>query len=36
MDGDWVTVLERRGADWARVRGDNGEDGWVPARYLGP
>jgi hypothetical protein len=34
MDGDWVTVLERLGADWARVRGDNGQEGWVPARYL--
>jgi Bacterial SH3 domain len=36
MDSDSVTVLERRGADWARVRGDNGQEGWVPARYLGP
>ena len=36
MDGDSVTVLERQGSDWVRIRGDNGEDGWVPARYLGP
>lgn len=36
MDGDPVTVLERSGSDWARVRGDNGQDGWVPTRYLGP
>jgi hypothetical protein len=36
MDGDWVTVLEQRGADWARVRSDNGQEGWVPVRYLGP
>jgi hypothetical protein len=34
MDGDWVTVLERRAPDWARVRGDNDQEGWVPARYL--
>ena len=36
MDGDVVTVLERQGSDWARVRGDNGQEGWVPAAYLGP
>ena len=36
MDGDGVTVLERSGSDWARVRGDNGQEGWVPTRYLGP
>jgi hypothetical protein len=36
MDGDAVTVLERSGSDWARVRGDNGQEGWVPTRYLGP
>ena len=36
MDGDGVTVLEHSGSDWARVRGDNGQEGWVPARYLGP
>jgi hypothetical protein len=36
MDGDPVTVLERSGADWARVRGDNGREGWVPRRYLAP
>jgi hypothetical protein len=34
MDGTWVTVLEQRGLDWARVRGDNGQEGWVPSRYL--
>jgi hypothetical protein len=36
MDGDSVTVLERQGSDWARVRGDNSQEGWIPARYLGP
>jgi hypothetical protein len=34
MDGTWVTILEQRDPDWARVRGDNGQEGWVPARYL--
>jgi len=36
MDGAAVTVLERSGPDWARVQGDNGQEGWVPARYLEP
>jgi hypothetical protein len=36
MEGDAVTVLERSGSDWARVRGDNGQEGWAPTRYLGP
>ena len=36
MDGDGVTVLERSGSDWARVRGNNGQEGWVSTRYLGP
>ena len=36
LEGDAVTVLERSGSDWARVRGDNGQEGWVPTRYLGP
>jgi Bacterial SH3 domain len=36
LEGDWVTILERSGADWALVRGDNGQQGWVPTRYLGP
>ena len=34
MEGSWVTLLERRGPDWARVRSDDGQEGWVPARYL--
>ena len=34
MDGAKVTVLERSDADWVRVRGDNGQEGWVPARYI--
>ncbi len=36
MDGALVTVLERLDADWARVRGDNGQEGWIPARYITP
>jgi hypothetical protein len=36
MDGAQVTVLERVDADWARVRGENGQEGWVPARYIKP
>ena len=36
FDGDSVTVLERSGAEWVRVRGDNGQEGWVPSKYLGP
>ena len=36
MDGTIVTVLERQGSDWARVRGPNDLEGWVPARYLEP
>jgi uncharacterized protein YgiM (DUF1202 family) len=34
MDGMAVTVLEASGSDWVRVRADNGQTGWVPARYL--
>jgi SH3-like domain-containing protein len=34
MDGMAVTVLERSGADWVRVRADNGQEGWVPAQYV--
>jgi hypothetical protein len=34
MDGAAVTILERQGNDWARVRGANGQEGWVPTRYL--
>lgn len=36
-DGAAVSVLERQGSDWARVRADaGGQEGWVPARYLAP
>jgi uncharacterized protein YgiM (DUF1202 family) len=34
MDGTQVTILERLGSAWAHVRGDNGQEGWVPSRYL--
>jgi hypothetical protein len=37
LEGTNVTVLERSGADWARVRGeDSGLEGWVPSQYLEP
>jgi hypothetical protein len=36
MDGARVTILERKGTDWAYIRGENGQEGWVPARYLVP
>jgi hypothetical protein len=36
MDGAQVTVLERLDADWVRVRGDNGQEGWIPTRYITP
>jgi hypothetical protein len=36
MDGMSVGVMERSGADWVRVRADNGQEGWVPARYVVP
>lgn len=35
-DGALVTVLERQVPDWVRVRGDDGQEGWVPAQYLLP
>jgi hypothetical protein len=34
LDGVPVTVIELSGAEWVRVRDDNGRDGWVPAQYL--
>jgi SH3-like domain-containing protein len=34
MDGAGVTVLESSGSDWLHVRADNGQTGWVPARYV--
>ena len=35
-EGAQVTVLERVGTDWARVRADDGQEGWVGAAYLLP
>jgi hypothetical protein len=35
-EGTVVGVLERSGADWVRVRADNGQEGWIPSRYLAP
>ena len=34
MDGEWVTVLDQPDPNWALVQGDNGEQGWIPVRYL--
>jgi SH3-like domain-containing protein len=36
IDGTSVGVVERSGSDWVHVRADNGQDGWVPARYVVP
>jgi SH3 domain-containing protein len=34
LEGALVTVLEWQEPDWVRVRGDDGQEGWVPAQYL--
>jgi SH3-like domain-containing protein len=34
-EGTVVTVLEPSG-DWLRVRGEDGQEGWIPTRYLVP
>ena len=34
LEGARVTVMEGAGDDWARVRGENDVEGWVPVRYL--
>jgi hypothetical protein len=34
MDGTQVTVVQRQGSDWALVRGANGQEGWIPTKYL--
>jgi hypothetical protein len=37
LEGTQVTILERSGADWARVRAESsGLEGWVPSQYLAP
>ena len=36
LEGAAVTVLDRADAEWAHVRADNGQQGWVPTRYLAP
>src|SRR5438876_10451862 len=36
MDGTSVSVLERTGSDWVHVHADNGQDGWIPTRYVVP
>jgi hypothetical protein len=35
IEGWEVTILETSSTDWARVRGPNGQEGWIPTRYLG-
>src|SRR5438128_125162 len=36
MDGAGVSVVERSGSDWVHVHAENGQEGWVPARYVVP
>lgn len=36
LEGAFVTALEWQGTDWVRVRGDGGQEGWVPTQYLLP
>ena len=36
LEGTRVTVLERVGSEWARVRSADGQEGWVGAAYLAP
>jgi hypothetical protein len=36
MEGSRVSVVDRSGPEWVHVRGDNGLEGWIPARYLKP
>jgi uncharacterized protein YgiM (DUF1202 family) len=36
MEGAAVTLVERAGDEWAHVRAANGQQGWVPLRYLAP
>jgi|SRR5579859_3576975 len=36
LDGANVSVVERNGSDWVHVHADNGQDGWIPARYVVP
>jgi uncharacterized protein YgiM (DUF1202 family) len=36
LEGARVTVLERSDDEWAHVRADNGQEGWVPLKYLTP
>jgi hypothetical protein len=36
LEGALVTVLERQEPGWVHVRGDDGQEGWVPEQYLLP
>lgn len=36
IEGTSVTVLERVGSEWAHVRSDSGQEGWIGAAYLAP
>jgi hypothetical protein len=35
IDGTRVTILEREGREWARVRDEHDQEGWIPTQYLG-
>ena len=36
LEGTRVIVIDHAGEEWARVRAENGLEGWVPIRYLAP
>jgi hypothetical protein len=36
FEGSQVTVVERSGADWVKVRSPQGEEGWIPTQYTAP
>jgi hypothetical protein len=36
FEGSQVTVVERSGADWVKVRSAQGEEGWIPTQYTAP
>jgi hypothetical protein len=36
LEGAKLIVLERSGDQWAKVRGADGQEGWVSAQYLAP
>jgi uncharacterized protein YgiM (DUF1202 family) len=36
LEGTRVTVLERAGDEWALVRAEDHQEGWISSRYLIP